>query len=208
MNSVEIGKFIKQLREEKGLSQEQLAEATNVSRSVIGKLEVGERIPTTDYLHILSEFFEISTDELLSGHRSMSIHNLLMNYNFFCVYELETNSPYINITSGIFVATKEKVILKLTINHNYLSSELQNITLFYKDNDKECIIEKGNKKTSFSIEKNNGEDRIIDYTNIEKLINNTYLKIDFANGNKKIIKIDYQLIYNNNKNIFIPQNVN
>lgn len=41
MNQVKIGGFIKQIRKEKGLTQEQFAEQFNVSRRTVSRWETG-----------------------------------------------------------------------------------------------------------------------------------------------------------------------
>ena len=56
---------LKRLRKERQLTQSQLAEALNVSQSTIASWENGTRTPTTDFLPILADFYNISTDQLL-----------------------------------------------------------------------------------------------------------------------------------------------
>ena len=53
------------LRKKSGLSQEQLAEALNVSRQAISKWEGGSAMPESDKLLALSNFFGVSRDYLL-----------------------------------------------------------------------------------------------------------------------------------------------
>lgn len=52
------------LRKQKGVSQEFLADKLQVSRQTISKWELGETTPDLENLVRLSEFFEISLDEL------------------------------------------------------------------------------------------------------------------------------------------------
>ncbi|MBR1616625.1 helix-turn-helix transcriptional regulator [bacterium] len=54
-----IGKRIKFLRLEKGLSQEKLAECVNISREHISCIERGKNSINIDTLYELTEFFEI-----------------------------------------------------------------------------------------------------------------------------------------------------
>lgn len=42
MNQIKIGEFLKELRKEKGLTQEQLAEKLNVSRRTVSRWETGD----------------------------------------------------------------------------------------------------------------------------------------------------------------------
>ena len=53
------------LRKKSGLSQEQLAEALNVSRQAISKWEGGSTTPESDKLLALSNYFGVSLDYLL-----------------------------------------------------------------------------------------------------------------------------------------------
>ena len=53
------------LRKKSGLSQEQLAEALNVSRQAISKWEGGSAMPESDKLLALSNYFDVSLDCLL-----------------------------------------------------------------------------------------------------------------------------------------------
>jgi len=56
---------LKELRKEKGLKQQDLADKINVSKSSIGMYEVGKRIPPSDILEKLADFFEVTTDYLM-----------------------------------------------------------------------------------------------------------------------------------------------
>lgn len=56
---MEFKEKIKQLRKEKNISQYKLAEALNLSRSVIAKWETGLVVPNDDYLNSLSKYFNV-----------------------------------------------------------------------------------------------------------------------------------------------------
>ena len=56
---------IKQLREQKGLTQAALARMLNVTRSSVNAWEMGISVPSTQSLVQLAEIFDISTDYLL-----------------------------------------------------------------------------------------------------------------------------------------------
>ena len=53
------------LRQQKGLSQEELANRLNVSRQTISKWEVGDSTPDMEKLIAISDMFQISLDELV-----------------------------------------------------------------------------------------------------------------------------------------------
>ena len=63
----ECGQRIQQLRKERELTQEQLAEKLNVSQNTIAKIESGLRRPSIDFLLEISEFFNVSTNYLVFG---------------------------------------------------------------------------------------------------------------------------------------------
>lgn len=62
-----FGENLKKLREEKCISQEELAEAIGVSKSTIGMYEQGKRTPNNrrDILRKLADYFYVSIDYLL-----------------------------------------------------------------------------------------------------------------------------------------------
>ena len=69
MNQIKIGEFLKELRKEKGLSQEQLAEQFNVSRRSVSRWETGNNMPDLDTLIEMADYYEIDLRELLDGER-------------------------------------------------------------------------------------------------------------------------------------------
>ena len=76
MNIEKIGKFIKELRNEKNISQNELSEEMHVTRQAISNWENGKAIPDSDILLLLSSYFEVSINEILSGERNTSENNL------------------------------------------------------------------------------------------------------------------------------------
>lgn len=65
IKDMEFGKILKELREEHGLSQMDLANATTISQSAIAKWELGKTEPSASALVILSKFFGETVDFLL-----------------------------------------------------------------------------------------------------------------------------------------------
>lgn len=72
MDEKKIGQLIKKLRENKSKSQQQLADDLHVSRTLVTKWESGKIALTTQNLKSLSEYFNISTDEILAGEEKNS----------------------------------------------------------------------------------------------------------------------------------------
>ena len=70
---MEFNEKLKELRNSRGLTQEELAEALFVSRTAISKWESGRGYPSIDSLKEISGFFCVTIDELLSGEKLLSI---------------------------------------------------------------------------------------------------------------------------------------
>ena len=56
---------LKSLREEKGISQYQLADSLNLSRGLISNYEQGRREPDYNTLILIADYYEVSIDYLL-----------------------------------------------------------------------------------------------------------------------------------------------
>lgn len=70
---MEFNEKLQELRKQKGMTQEELAEALYVSRTAISKWESGRGYPNIDSLKAISQYFAISIDELLSGDEVLTI---------------------------------------------------------------------------------------------------------------------------------------
>ena len=66
-----IGERLYNLRKEKKMSQEDLANVLDVSRQTISKWETGESMPDFNKICPLCEYFGITSDELLSGKQNI-----------------------------------------------------------------------------------------------------------------------------------------
>lgn len=69
MDQIKIGSFLKELRKEKGLTQEQLAEQFNVSNRSVSRWETGSTLPDISILIELAEFYNVDISDLLNGER-------------------------------------------------------------------------------------------------------------------------------------------
>lgn len=70
---MEFNEKLQQLRKQKGLTQEELAQKLYVSRTAISKWESGRGYPNLDSLKNLAQFFSVTVDELLSGDQILTI---------------------------------------------------------------------------------------------------------------------------------------
>ena len=61
---------LKELRKNKGISQYDLAEALNISRSVVAKWETGLTLPSEESTELLMNYFNISKEELFKNEEA------------------------------------------------------------------------------------------------------------------------------------------
>ena len=74
MDLMKIGKLLQELRREKELTQEQLAEQLGVARRTVSRWETGSNMPDLDVLMELSDFYDVGLREILNGERKRSSH--------------------------------------------------------------------------------------------------------------------------------------
>ena len=70
---MEFNEKLQELRKNKGMTQEELAEVLFVSRTAISKWELGRGYPSIDSLKDISKFFSVSIDDLLSGEKLLTL---------------------------------------------------------------------------------------------------------------------------------------
>ena len=63
MDQKQIGSFLKKLRNEKGITQEQAAEHLNVSSRTVSRWETGSNMPDISLLVEIAEFYDTSIPE-------------------------------------------------------------------------------------------------------------------------------------------------
>ena len=69
MDMVQIGSFLAELRKEKGLTQEKLGDFLGVSNKTVSRWENGNYLPPVEMLQMLSTYYGVSINEILSGQR-------------------------------------------------------------------------------------------------------------------------------------------
>ena len=73
MDQKKIGKFLKELRKEKGITQEEFAEMLNVSGRTVSRWETGTNMPDISLLVDIAEIFDVSISEIINGERKSEI---------------------------------------------------------------------------------------------------------------------------------------
>lgn len=69
MNQEKIGKFIAELRKQKKITQEQLAEKLGITKNAVSKWERGLGLMDLSLLKPLSEILNVSVTEILNGEK-------------------------------------------------------------------------------------------------------------------------------------------
>ncbi|MBQ6961860.1 MAG: helix-turn-helix transcriptional regulator [Clostridia bacterium] len=69
MDQIKIGAFLKTLRKEKNLTQEQAAEQLGVSNRTVSRWETGTNMPDISLLLAIAELYGVSIPELIEGER-------------------------------------------------------------------------------------------------------------------------------------------
>lgn len=70
---MEFNEKLQELRKQKGLTQEELAEILFVSRTAVSKWESGRGMPSIESLKAISKFFAVTLDDLLSSEELLVI---------------------------------------------------------------------------------------------------------------------------------------
>ena len=69
MDQKKTGQFLKSLRNEKGLTQEQLAKQFNVSNRSVSRWETGTNLPDISLLVEIADFYDVDVREIIDGER-------------------------------------------------------------------------------------------------------------------------------------------
>ena len=120
MDQIKIGEFLKELRKEKGLTQEQLAEQFNVSRRSVSRWETGSNLPDLDILIEMADYYNVDLRELMDGERKSETMNKELKETVLKVAEF-SNEDKLNVTRrmnklfiGGFVAAVIHMVLVFT----------------------------------------------------------------------------------------------
>ncbi|MBQ3384785.1 MAG: helix-turn-helix transcriptional regulator [Erysipelotrichaceae bacterium] len=106
MDMIAIGKNLQELRKEKGMTQEQLAEHFNVARRTVSRWETGSNMPDLDILIEMADFYDVDLRELLDGERTEQKMEKELNETVLKVaeYSNEEKTRFITRLHWMFVA--------------------------------------------------------------------------------------------------------
>ena len=90
-----IGDNIKFYRKKNQLTQDDIAEACNVTRQAVSKWENGESLPTVDNLYALSRLLHTSVDDILIGEKERDDEpSLSFFFYIFLWFSCPSESPF------------------------------------------------------------------------------------------------------------------
>ena len=147
MDTKKIGLFLKELRNENGMTQEQLGEKLGVSNKTISRGETGKYMPPVDCLNMLSDIYNISINEILGGERAsgdeftkiaeenitVTLKGVEKNYQTFkkimmCILALTTVLTIIIIILLPMNTVRDFIVMVLVIAVAFIANTL-NLTL-------------------------------------------------------------------------------
>lgn len=106
MDLQKMGLFLKDLRKEKGLTQEELAEKFYVSSRSISRWERGSNMPDIETLLILADFYGVELVEILNGSRRSEMKNEERETNIkVSEYEKENNKIFLKVLRGFLLVS-------------------------------------------------------------------------------------------------------
>ena len=117
MNQKKTGEFLKKLRREKGLTQEQLAERFYVSSRTVSRWETGSNMPDVGTLIDLADFYDVDIRELIDGERKSGMMDqetkdtLKKVAAYATEGEKKAQSKVMNVALGISVAMLIFIVL-------------------------------------------------------------------------------------------------
>ena len=74
MDQKKIGSFLKELRRQKAITQEQLAEELGVSGRTVSRWETGSNMPDISLLTEIADFYDVSIPEIIDGERKSEMN--------------------------------------------------------------------------------------------------------------------------------------
>lgn len=124
MDTIKVGNFIKELRKEKSLSQEKLAEVFMVSRRTVSRWETGSNMPDLDILIEMADYFDVDLREILDGERKIDKMDQELKDTVLKVvdYTNEDKKRLMRVTLVLFVVGIISIVFNQYLNNSELPS--------------------------------------------------------------------------------------
>jgi len=75
LDQKKIGEFLRELRKEKGMTQEQVAEHFNIAGRTVSRWETGSNMPDIGIISEIASFYEVDIREIINGERDAVTEN-------------------------------------------------------------------------------------------------------------------------------------
>ncbi len=137
MNDYDFGNFLCMLREQKGMTQAEIAQMLNVTPAAVSKWENGESKPRTDTLFQLAEILGVTAQELIAGKYTEKENadrenelqekiNIMENVNIFLNFNVRIKRIFAYVIDycvmGLFFLLNMIAGMKLLLSDNMVFS--------------------------------------------------------------------------------------
>lgn len=113
MDQNKTGAYLKHLRKENGLTQEQLAEKFYVSSRTVSRWETGTNLPDVEMLVALADFYGVDIRELIDGERKSGLPDMEARETLLKVAEYAAEGEKQNNSITVYVALGVSISLLL-----------------------------------------------------------------------------------------------
>lgn len=133
IDQIKIGAFLRELRKDKELTQEQLAEKFGVSSRSVSRWENGNTMPELGILVELADYYEADIKEIIDGERKSEIMDkdvkeTLVKVSEYSDYEKKNKTKKLNILFAVGLvliligtAISQSDVLYEVIKNNHIS---------------------------------------------------------------------------------------
>ena len=120
MDQVSIGRFIAELRKDKKLTQEQLAEKLGVNNRTVSRWENGHCMPDLSLLSIIADELGVGVSELLNGKRMTEEDMIALRDSINAVLELSEKEKKVKTRKlNVYMITGMLCIMIVLLDHQF-----------------------------------------------------------------------------------------
>lgn len=125
MDQKKMGRFLRELRKEKQLTQEQLAEILGVTNRSISRWENGVNMPDFDFVIEIADYYNVSIEEILDGERKREMIDRQTEQTLLKVadYENQDKMKFSRRMCRLFLAAIFAFVVYAVIDMQGLASE-------------------------------------------------------------------------------------
>lgn len=120
IDNVKIGGFLRELRKEKELTQEQLAEKFGVSSRSVSRWENGNTMPELNILVELADYYEVDIREIIDGERKSKLTNTEEKVTLQKVADYAETEKKLTVKRKCIVTFLSTLVFSLSIMIGYI----------------------------------------------------------------------------------------